>query len=44
MSFIGHLLSVAGERSDVSEVPSPKRRSAYLEYAQKPNNRTSFYQ
>jgi len=39
MSFIGFLGSVAGDRSDVSEVPSPKRRIRLLEHAQKPNSR-----
>jgi len=44
MSFIGLLLNVVGERSDISDVPSSNCRNAYLEYAQKTYSRTSSYQ
>jgi hypothetical protein len=42
--FIGFLITLAGGRSDVSGVPSPKRQNPLLEHAQKPNSRTSSYQ
>jgi len=38
MSFVGFLGSVAGERSDVSEVLSPKGPNGQQEHVKKPNS------